>query len=65
MLYISEKGTVAKSISLIYIFPAEGVSSLFRSFKIVDLPAPEGPIKKTKSPFSISKSTLSSTASSS
>ena len=40
--------------------PREGDTSCSRSLMIVDLPEPEGPMKKTNSPFSIPTLTSSS-----
>src|SRR6185369_18001502 len=40
--------------------PRVGVTSRSRSFTMVDFPEPDGPMKNTKSPFSIDTETLSS-----
>src|SRR5699024_8443076 len=43
-----------------YTSPEVGLSSLSNSFKKVDLPDPEGPIRKTNSPLSMCTVTSSS-----
>src|SRR5215475_11955907 len=48
------------SRSLTTTLPLVGVTSWRSSFTMVDLPEPEGPMKKTKSPLSIATETPSS-----
>ena len=48
------------SVSLTTTLPLVGVTSCSSSFTMVDLPEPDGPMKKTKSPLSIDTDTPSS-----
>jgi len=54
---ICESGSTPMLRPLTMICPDVGASSRKRSFKNVDLPAPEGPVKKTNSPLSIEQVT--------